>query len=100
LLGCTRDSNFSIDYYRKVHGPGITLVGAHTNARASVESSHGNYTHIDDIKTVLKLCSLGRLTLKDLIKEVHKPCDCPSVYTRLAKDKTFPVGVQFDWREE
>jgi 2-desacetyl-2-hydroxyethyl bacteriochlorophyllide A dehydrogenase len=100
LLGCTRDSNFSIDYYRKVHGPGITLVGAHTSARASVESSHGNYTHIDDIKTVLKLCSLGRLTLKDLIKEVHKPCDCPSVYTRLAKDKTFPVGVQFDWREE
>ena len=33
LLGCTRRSDFTIDYYRKVHGPGITLVGAHTMAR-------------------------------------------------------------------
>ena len=30
LLGCTRNSDFTIDYYRKVHGPGVTLVGAHT----------------------------------------------------------------------
>lgn len=29
LLGCTRNSDFTIDYYHKVHGPGITLVGAH-----------------------------------------------------------------------
>jgi threonine dehydrogenase-like Zn-dependent dehydrogenase len=100
LLGCTRSSDFTIDYYRKVHGPGITLVGAHTNARASVESSHGNYTHHDDIKAVLKLCANGRLCLRDIIKETHKPADCADVYTRLADDKNFPIGVQFDWREE
>jgi threonine dehydrogenase-like Zn-dependent dehydrogenase len=100
LLGCTRDSNFSIDYYRKVHGPGITLVGAHTNARANVESSHGNYTHNDDIKAILKMCSLRRLSLKDVVKEVHKPADCNDVYNRLVFDKNFPVGIQFDWREE
>lgn len=100
LLGCTRSSDFSIDYYRKVHGPGITLVGAHTNARASVESSHGNYTHNDDIKAVLKLCANGRLQLKDIIKETHNPKDCVEVYRRLADDKNFPIGVQFDWRNE
>lgn len=100
LLGCTRDSNFTIDYYRKVHGPGITLIGAHTNARARVESSHGNYTHNDDIKTILKLCASGRLVLSDMIKETHKPSACKEVYTRLADEKNFPVGVQFDWREE
>ena len=100
LLGCTRSSDFSIDYYRKVHGPGITLVGAHTLARPSIESSHGNYTHNDDIKAVLKLCALGRLTLKDIIAETHNPSDCALVYKRLVNDKNFPVGVQFDWREE
>ena len=100
LLGCTRNSDFSIDYYHKVHAPGITLVGAHTDARAELESSHGNYTHVDDIKAVIKLCSLGRLTLKDIVKETHEPKDCPAVYTRLVNDKKFPVGVQFDWRNE
>ena len=100
LLGCTRDSNFSIDYYHKVHGPGITLVGAHTNARASIESSHGNYTHNDDIKAVLRLCANGRLTLKDIIKETHNPSECGEVYRRLADDRNFPIGVQFDWMKE
>ena len=28
LLGCTRNKEFTIDYYRKVHCPGITLIGA------------------------------------------------------------------------
>lgn len=100
LLGCTRSSDFSIDYYNKVHYPGITLVGAHTNARAVVESSHGNYTHNDDVKAVLKLCAGKRLTLKDVVKETHLPSDCAGVYTRLVNDKNFPVGVQFDWRKE
>lgn len=100
LLGCTRNSDFTIDYYRKVHCPGITLVGAHTNARAMEESSHGNYTHTDDIKTVLKLLTFERLTLKDIVKETHFPKDCAAVYERLINDKNFPVGVQFDWRNE
>ncbi len=100
LLGCTRNSDFSIDYYRKVHCPGITLVGAHTYARAERESSHGNYTHNDDIKAVLKMCALDRLTLRDIIKETHQPSDCEKVYSRLVQDKNFPVGVQFDWRKE
>lgn len=97
LLGCTRNSDFCIDYYHKVHGPGITLVGAHTNARPAAESYPWNYTHADDIKTVLGLCGTGRLPLKNLIKETDSPKDCQRVYTRLASDKNFPIGVQFDW---
>lgn len=100
LLGCTRNSDFTIDYYQKVHTPGISLIGAHTNARAMNESTHGNYTHNDDIKAVLKMCALGRLTLTDIIKEIHKPNECFGVYNRLAFDKDFPVGVQFDWEGE
>ena len=100
LLGCTRNSDFSIDYYHKVHGPGITLVGAHTNARPKRESYPSYFTHEDDIKTALRLCGGGRLPLKNLIKETCEPKDCQGVYTRLATDKNFPLGVQFDWRKE
>lgn len=98
LLGCTRSSDFTIDYYNKVHGPGITLVGAHTMARPNVESHAGWFTHRDDINAVLKLISGGRIDVKGMIKEIHKPADCSEVYTRLVTDKNFPTLVQFDWR--
>ena len=98
LLGCTRNSDFSIDYYRKVHGPGITLIGAHTNARPGRESSEGWWTEWDDVEAILRLTRLGRIKLSDLVEEVHPPEEAPQVYTRLCTQKTFPL-VQFDWRE-
>jgi len=98
LLGCTRDSNFTIDYYRKVHGPGVTLVGAHTAARPSRNSSHGWWTERDDFETILTMTKLGRLKLSELVGEVHPPEEAPQVYTRLCTEKTFPL-VQFDWRK-
>lgn len=97
LLGCTRDSNFTINYYGKVHFPGITLIGAHTIARPELESYPNYFTHQDDIKAILNLVKGGRLTLKDLVTEVHEPKDCPDVYFRLSTDKDFPIGVQFKW---
>lgn len=97
LLGCTRDPNFTIDYYRKVHGPGITLVGAHTNARPELQSAPGYWTQRDDFACVLALTVGGRLQLKDIIEETHSPAEAPAVYTRLVTEPSFPV-VQFDWR--
>lgn len=99
LLGCTRNKDFTIDYYRKVHFPGITLVGAHTMARPETESHPGWFTHRDDIQAVLKLCAGKRIDLKSMIKETHDPKDCQSVYTRLVQDRDFPTVVQFDWRK-
>lgn len=98
LLGCTRNSDFTIDYYRKVHTPGITLVGAHTSARPNVESYEGWWTQSDDMKATLRLISLGRFDVKSLIDETHTPDKAPEIYARLAKNPTFPI-VQFDWRE-
>lgn len=97
LLGCTRNKDFTIDYYRKVHGPGITLVGAHTGARPQVESSNGWWTQKDDIATTLKLTEMGRIKLSDMIDEIHSPVEASEVYARLANEKSFPM-VQFDWR--
>ena len=97
LLGCTRDSDFTVDYYRKVHGPGISLIGAHTAARPMEESYPGYFTTSDDIKTVLKLCENKRINIKDMIDETYSPAECPEVYDGLVNDKNFPTVVQFDW---
>lgn len=97
LLGCTRDSDFTIDYYRKVHYPGITLVGAHTMARPGKESYPHYWTHEDDIRTYLKLISGRRINIKPMVMEVHSPHDAQKVYDRLISDKNFPIGVLFDW---
>ena len=99
LLGCTRSSDFTVDYYRKIHAPGITVIGAHTIARPETESHPGWFTHRDDIKSVLKLSAGGRLDLEALIEETHLPEECEKVYDRLVFDKNFPIVVQFDWRE-
>ena len=98
LLGCTRSSDFSIDYYRKVHGPGITLIGAHTNARPLQDSRDGWWSERDDAQAILGLLSGKRLDFKCLIEETHSPAQAPEVFTRLANEPAFPI-VQFDWRD-
>lgn len=97
LLGCTRDRNFTIDYYRQIHGPGITLIGAHTNARPVHESHAGWWTTPDDMEALAKLSSCSRLKLSELLQETHSPEEAPQIYDRLAKERSFPI-VQFDWR--
>lgn len=99
LLGCTRSSDFSIDYYSKVHGPGIALIGAHTSARPDSESAPGLWTHKDDLTAVLNLLKGNRLNFKDMISEIHSPNDAQKVFDRLADDKNFPIGVLFDWND-
>lgn len=98
LLGCTRNSDFTVDYYRKIHAPGITVIGAHTIARPEKESHPGWFTHRDDINAVFRLISGKRIDVARLVEETHDPRDCHEVYDRLANDKKFPVVVQFDWR--
>ena len=97
LLGCTRNKEFHIDYYRKVHGPGITMIGAHTDARPRHESSDGWFTAKDDTETIIKLIAGGRLTPEKMVDEVFLPTDCGAIYERLCNDRSFPAVAQFDW---
>ena len=99
LLGCTRNPNFTVDYYQKVHKPGITLIGAHTMARPEKESRPGWFTVRDDIKSLMKLVAEGRIDLESKICETHSPLDGVAVYNRLIEDKNFPTVVQFDWSQ-
>ncbi|MBO5452463.1 MAG: zinc-binding alcohol dehydrogenase [Clostridia bacterium] len=96
LLGCTRNKDFTIDYYRKVHGPGISLIGAHTCARPMNESFSGLWCTRDEMKGIQMLSKYGRLNLSELVEEIHSPEEAQEVFMRLATEKTFPVA-QFDW---
>lgn len=96
LLGCTRSSDFTVDYYRKVHGPGISLIGAHTNARPACESYDGWWTEKDDMLSLARLTAMGRIKLSDIVDEMHSPNEAPQIYNRLCTEKSFPI-VQFDW---
>ena len=97
LLGCTRDPNFTIDYYRKIHGPGITLIGAHTLARPDTESHPGWWTHRDDIRATLALQHGGRIHIDRILSEIHDPTEAQSVYDRVIGERDFPQGVLFRW---
>ena len=101
LLGCTRNSDFTIDYYNKVHARGITMVGAHTCARPEVDSAPGWFTQKDDIEAVLRLLALGRVSFDDMFAlDPFDPADCAAVYDRVVNDRSFPTLAQFDWRGE
>ena len=97
LLGCTRNSEFKIDYYKMVHGQGVSLIGAHTMARPKTESAPGLWTDEDDIKTVLNLIKGKRLNFADMISEIHSPDEAQTVFDRLANERNFPIGVLFEW---
>ncbi len=96
LLGCIRTPT-TVDLYHDVHFPGVTLIGAHTNARPEKESFPGYWTHADDIKTVLQYLSQKRLNFQDLISQRCSPAQASEIYNRLAFDPNFPIGVLFQW---
>ena len=97
LLGCTRNSDFTVDYYARVHTPGVELIGAHTLARPEKESFPHYFTNEDDIKSIFGMILGKRISLEKMIKETHSPKECEEVYTRLISEKDFPAVVQFDW---
>jgi threonine dehydrogenase-like Zn-dependent dehydrogenase len=97
LLGCTRVSDTLIDFYQDVHRPGISLIGAHTNARPRHESYPHYWTEHDDCVTMLHFMAHGRIDMAKILHEVHTPEEAPEVFHRLAVNQDFPVGVVFDW---
>ncbi len=98
LLGCTRIPDVNIDFYRQVHKPGVTLVGAHTFTRPQFESRPGQWTEQDDYRTFLKFIAAGRMSVRPVISEIVSPVDAPAVYTKLAELKNPPLGIVFDWK--
>ena len=99
LLGCTRVSDCSVDYYQQVHCPGVKLIGAHNFVRPKVESYPHHWTHQDDCKAILDLIAAGRVQVAPIISRVVSPKVAPEIYNQLCDDPEFPMGTVFDWRE-
>lgn len=98
LLGCTRVSDTAVDYYREVHRPGVTLIGAHNFVRPKFESYPGHWTHQDDCRCIMDLMARGKLDVSPVRSRVVSPRDCGEIYRQLAEDPAFPIGTVFDWR--
>lgn len=99
LLGCTRVSDANIDFYKYVHKPGVSLIGAHTFVRPKVDSYHGYWTAQDDYRTLLALIAAKKLKVRPVISEVVSPACAPEIYKRLAEEKNPPLGIVFDWEK-
>lgn len=97
LLGCTRVSDSSVDFYAQVHKPGVKLIGAHNMVRPQVDSYPHCWTHHDDCRAILELMHAGRLTAKPLCSRIVSPADAPQIYDQLCHDRNFPLGTVFDW---
>ena len=99
LTGCTRVSDANIDFYKYVHQPGVSLIGAHTFVRPKVDSCPGYWTTQDDYRTLLAFLAAGKLKAQSIISEVVSPESAPAVYTRLAEERHPPLGIVFDWKK-
>lgn len=101
LLGCTRHSDDSILFYQQIHAPGISIIGAHTNARPKNDSRPGNWTIKDDFIAMQRLLASKRFRIREMIHQISTPKEAPDVFHVLAHEpKKFPIGVVFDWRNE
>ena len=97
LLGCTRVSDVTIDYYKYVHTRGITLIGAHTFTRPKLDNTRTAWCEQSDYRVILDLLAAGRITFKPFISKLVSPADAGEVYHLLATEKNPPLGVVFDW---
>ena len=99
LLGCTRVSDCSVDYYQMVHRPGVQLIGAHNMVRPKMESYPHHWTHQDDCNAILDLLTAQRIAVAPVISRVVSPKDAPAIYDQLCDDPAFPMGTVFDWKQ-
>lgn len=98
LLGCSRVSDSSVDFYAQVHKPGVKLIGAHNMVRPQVDSYPHHWTHHDDCRAILGLLGAGKLKVGPICSRVVSAAQAPNVYKQLCDDPKFPMGTVFDWR--
>ena len=99
LVGCNRTPTEKIDFYNLVHRPGITVIGAHNMARPLGDRRPGLWTMKEDMATLLRFMSAGRLSSRELLTMVADPADAPGIYERLYVRDPGLLGVVFDWKK-
>ena len=99
LLGCTRISDCQVDFYQRVHCPGVKLIGAHNLVRPKLESYPHHWTHQDDCTAILDMLSSGRIRVAPIVSRIVSPVEAPEIFNQLCDDPNFPIGTVFDWSD-
>ena len=97
LVGCSRTPTENIDFYNLVHRPGISVIGAHNQARPLDDRRPGVWTMAEDMALLLKYMDAGRLQCKNLHSMTADPVEAPGIYDRVYNRDPDLLGVVFDW---
>ena len=97
LVGCSRTPTENIDFYNLVHRPGISIIGAHNQARPLDDRRPGVWTMAEDMALLLKYMDAGRLQCRNLHTMTADPADAPGIYDRVYNRDPDMLGVVCDW---
>ena len=105
LLGSTRGSTESVNFYRDVHKKGLTIIGAHDSIRQPDAGDNLVLNALPvlwsprrDVAVAMRLAAAGRIILDPLITHRVKGSDFKTVYDLLFDFEPSLVGCLFDWR--
>jgi L-iditol 2-dehydrogenase len=97
LLASTRGLTEKVNFYKDVHCKGLTILGAHNNARPKQDSYHGHWTMTEDAEVVLKLLAGGRIVVDKLITNRIKAENAPEAYQQLGSWTDQFYGTILQW---
>ena len=99
LLASTRGETERVNFYRDVHGKGLTVLGAHNSVRPRHESSPNFWTLRDDWKLSLQLIAHRRVVVVPLITHRLAGTRAAEAYQLLMEWDQNLLGVVLNWED-
>ena len=99
LLASTRGETERVNFYRDVHGKGLTVLGAHNSVRPRHDSSPNFWTLRDDWELSLQLIAHGRVGVAPLITHRMPGIQAAEAYQLLMEWDENLLGVVLNWED-
>lgn len=99
LLASTRGETERVNFYRDVHGKGLTMLGAHNSVRPRHDSSPNFWTLRDDWELSLQLIAHGRVIVDPLITHRMPGIQAADAYQLLMEWDPNLLGVVLNWED-
>ena len=99
LLASTRGETERVNFYRDVHGKGLTVLGAHNSVRPRHDSSSNFWTLRDDWELSLQLIAHGRVIVAPLITHRMPGIQATEAYQLLMDWDPNLLGVVLNWED-
>ena len=99
LLASTRGETERVNFYRDVHGKGLTVLGAHNSVRPRHDSSPNFWTLRDDWELSLQLIAHHRVVVAPLITHRMPGIQATEAYQLLMDWDPNLLGVVLNWED-